>query len=192
MRRETCICEMPTCWAICDCVSPSKNRRWRILRSRSSSTLNPGASTARSSDTSYWCSTSPSDSSGSSSSPSSVPPPVDSESEEYARPDSSASSTASSSTPAAFASSGIVGERPSRTLSLSDTRPPLRQPDAVPVDVHLVDGGLEHAPHSELGAGIAPERLEQPLVEWPDDRLERVVVHGQPDGQLGVARRRPR
>src|SRR5438093_764889 len=38
---------MPTCWAICDCVNPSKKRRWRIVRSRSSRTRNPGASTAR-------------------------------------------------------------------------------------------------------------------------------------------------
>src|SRR5436190_5091609 len=53
MRRETCICEIPTCCAICDCVSPLKNRRWRIIRSRSSSTRKPGARTARSSDTSY-------------------------------------------------------------------------------------------------------------------------------------------
>ena len=41
ISRETCICEMPTCWAIWDCVSPSKNRRWRIIRSRSSSTRKP-------------------------------------------------------------------------------------------------------------------------------------------------------
>src|SRR5512133_2167670 len=53
INRDTCICEMPTCWAICDCVNPSKKRRWRIVRSRSSRTRNPGASTARSSDTSY-------------------------------------------------------------------------------------------------------------------------------------------
>ena len=37
-------------------------------------------------------------------------------------PDSSASSTSSSSTPAAFASSGIVGERPSCTVSCSISR----------------------------------------------------------------------
>src|SRR5436190_20214566 len=53
ISRETCICEMPTCCAICDWVSPSKKRRWRLLRSRSSTTRNPGASTARPSDTSY-------------------------------------------------------------------------------------------------------------------------------------------
>src|SRR5919197_4189309 len=122
IRRETCICEMPTCWAICDCVSPLKKRRCRILRSRSSSTRKPGASTARSSETSYWCSSVPIDSSGSSSSPSSPPPPVDSDSELYARPDSSASSTSSSSTFAAFASSAIVGERPSCTVSCSMSR----------------------------------------------------------------------
>ena len=56
ISRETCICEMPICCAICDCVRPSKKRRCRIFRSRSSSTRKPGASTARSSDTSYWCS----------------------------------------------------------------------------------------------------------------------------------------
>src|SRR6266581_9507954 len=82
MSRDTCICEMPTCWAICDCVNPSKKRRWRMVRSRSSRTRNPGASTARSSETSYWCSISPSVSSGSSSSPSSWPPPVESDREE--------------------------------------------------------------------------------------------------------------
>src|SRR5439155_19859278 len=58
IRRETCICEIPTCCAICDCVKPSKKRSCRILRSRSSRALKPGASTARSSETSYWCSVS--------------------------------------------------------------------------------------------------------------------------------------
>src|SRR5581483_10954793 len=123
MRRETCICEMPTCCAICDCVRPSKKRSCRIFRSRSSSALKPGASTARSSETSYWCSSVPIDSSGSrSSSPSPPPPPDESESDEYARPDSSASSTSSSVDPDAFASSGIVGERPSCTVSCSIRR----------------------------------------------------------------------
>src|SRR5690348_17334806 len=122
IRRETCICEMPTCCAICDCVSPSKKRSWRIFRSRSSSALKPGARTARSSETSYWCSSVPSDSSGSRSSSSPPPPPTDSERDVYARPDSSASSTSSSSTPAAFASSGIVGERLSCTVSCSTSR----------------------------------------------------------------------
>ena len=50
-------------------------------RSRSSRALNPGASTARSSETSYWCSSVPSDSSGSRSSSSPPPPPTDSESD---------------------------------------------------------------------------------------------------------------
>src|SRR5512133_978925 len=122
ISRETCICEIPTCCAIWDCVNPSKKRRWRILRSRSSRTRKPGASTARSSETSYWCSSVPIDSSGSSSSPSSVPPPDESESDEYARPDSSASSTSSSSVPAAFASSLIVGDRLSCTVSCSTSR----------------------------------------------------------------------
>ena len=45
--------------------------------------------------------------------------PAESESEVYARPDSSASSTSSSSTPAALASSGIVGDRPSCTVCSS-------------------------------------------------------------------------
>src|SRR5436190_813501 len=49
-------------------------------------------------------------------------PPDESDSDEYARPDSSASSTSSSSAPAAFASSGIVGERPSCTVSCSTSR----------------------------------------------------------------------
>ena len=89
-----------------------------MRRSRSSSARKPGASTARSSETEYWCSSVPSDSSGSRS-PSSSEPPADSESDVYARPDSSASSTSSSSTPAAFASSGIVGERPSWTVCSS-------------------------------------------------------------------------
>ncbi len=40
----------------------------------------------------------------------------------YARPDSSASTASSSSTPAALASSGIVGERPSCTVSCSMSR----------------------------------------------------------------------
>src|SRR5437667_6853183 len=52
-----------------------------------------------------------------------------------------------------------------RTLSLSGTRPPLGQPNGVPIDVHVVDGGIEHAPHSELGARVALERIEQPPVE---------------------------
>src|SRR5919197_3543102 len=78
-----------------------------------------------------------------------------------------------------------------RTLSLSGTRPPLGQPDAVPGDAYVVDGGLEHASHAELVSGVAPQGLEQPPVERPDNRLERVVVHRQPDGQLGVAGRRP-
>ena len=34
--RETCICEMPTRAAICDCVRPSQKRMWMIRRSRSS------------------------------------------------------------------------------------------------------------------------------------------------------------
>src|ERR671922_2718528 len=122
ISRETCICEIPTCWAICDCVSPLKKRRWRIFRSRSSRTRKPGARTARSSETSYACSSVPIDSSGSRSASSSPPPPVESDSELYARPDSSASSTSSSSTFAAFASSAIVGERPSCTVSCSIRR----------------------------------------------------------------------
>src|SRR2546430_10868078 len=56
-----------------------------LFRSRSSRTRNPGARTARSSETSYWCSSVPIDSSGSSSSPSSCDPPDDSDSDEYAR-----------------------------------------------------------------------------------------------------------
>src|SRR5919197_90976 len=119
MRRETCICEIPTCWAICDCVNPSKKRRWRMRRSRSSSARRPGSRTARSSLTSYSCSSSPRDSSGSRSELSSPAAGADRESVAYAWPLSSASSTSSSSTAAAVASSAIVGERSSCTVSSS-------------------------------------------------------------------------
>ena len=42
IRRETCICEIPTSWAICDCVRPSQKRRWMMRRSRASRTSSPG------------------------------------------------------------------------------------------------------------------------------------------------------
>ena len=94
ISRDTCICEIPTCCAICDWVSPSKNRRWRIIRSRSSSTRNPGARRPGPRRPRTACSSTPSDSSGSSSPSSSRPPPVESETEVYARPLSIASTTA--------------------------------------------------------------------------------------------------
>src|SRR5204863_9808667 len=122
ISRDTCICEIPTCCAIWDCVSPLKKRRWRIVRSRSSRTRKPGARIARSSETSYSCSSVPRDSSGSRSPSSSWPGPAESDSELYARPLSSASSTSSSETSAAFASSGIVGERLNWTVSSSSRR----------------------------------------------------------------------
>src|SRR5690348_8511518 len=77
-----------------------------------------------------------------------------------------------------------------RTLSLSGTRSPLGQPDGVAVDLYVVDSGIEHAPHTELGARVAFECVEQPPVERPDHRLERVVVHGQSNDQLVVVARR--
>src|SRR5437879_5463596 len=71
-----------------------------------------------------------------------------------------------------------------RILSLSGTHPPLHQPDAVAVDVHLVDGRLEHTPHAELGACVALERLEQARAERADHCLESVVVDGHADRHL--------
>ena len=119
-RRDTCICEIPTCSAICDWVSPLKNRRWRIIRSRSSSTRKPGASTARSSEISYCGSSAPSDSSGSSS-PSLVLPPPGRERHRAVRPAAleRLDDELLLFAPDALASSGIVGERPSSTVDSS-------------------------------------------------------------------------
>src|SRR5205823_4361608 len=78
IRRETCICEMPTRSAICVWVSPSSNRMRRISRSRSGSAASAGSSEVRSSVRSYSSSSWPIVSIGSSSS--SPPGPAESDS----------------------------------------------------------------------------------------------------------------
>jgi len=50
MRRETCIWERPTRWAIWVCGSPSSKRIRRISRSRAGSRSSAGASAARCSE----------------------------------------------------------------------------------------------------------------------------------------------
>src|SRR5438128_1070594 len=77
-----------------------------------------------------------------------------------------------------------------RILSLSGTRPPLDQPDAPTVDLHLVHCRLEHPLHAELRAGVPLECVEHALVERADDGLERVVVDRQADDELAVVRTR--
>ena len=148
IRRETCICEMPTCCAICDCVSPSKKRRCRMRRSRSSSSAEArrehravlrdlvlvllGAERLERVELAVLVGA------------------AAGQRERACRrgPDSSASSTSSSSTPAAFASSAIVGERPSWTVSSLDE---LRQ-----LDVQL----LEAARHAHRPAAVAEVALD--------------------------------
>lgn len=46
--RDTCICDMPSCSAICDCVFSSKNRSAKVVRSRSGSAKINGCKASRS------------------------------------------------------------------------------------------------------------------------------------------------